>query len=60
MAHNAHNRECEMCQVMLEAFFTTCLIMSRYIFSGIAQLVEQVTVNHRVAGSSPAAGATDL
>ena len=25
--------------------------------SGVAQLVEQVTVNHRVAGSSPAAGA---
>jgi hypothetical protein len=24
--------------------------------SGVAQLVEQVTVNHRVAGSSPAAG----
>ena len=28
-----------------------------YIFSAIAQLVEQVTVNHWVAGSSPARGA---
>lgn len=27
------------------------------IYSGIAQLVEQVAVNHRVVGSSPTAGA---
>jgi hypothetical protein len=30
---------------------------SRLHWSGIAQLVEQMTVNHWVAGSSPAAGA---
>ena len=27
------------------------------IYSSVAQLVEQVTVNHRVVGSSPAGGA---
>ena len=30
---------------------------SERTYSGVAQLVEQVAVNHLVAGSSPAAGA---
>ncbi len=33
-------------------------VIVKFNFSGIAQLVEQATVNRWVAGSSPAAGAT--
>ena len=36
------------------------LIICALIDSALAQLVEQMTVNHWVAGSSPAGGATNF
>ena len=39
---------------------TTLWVFSIFYSSGVAQLAEQMTVNHRVAGSSPAAGAKFL
>ena len=33
-------------------------LVSLYFYSSLAQSVERVTVNHDVAGSSPAGGAT--
>ena len=36
------------------------LVISTKYYSEIAQLVEQVTVNHRVVGSSPSCGANVL
>ena len=39
---------------------TTLRVFSIFYGSGVAQLAEQMTVNHRVAGSSPAAGARSL
>ena len=46
------HREC----IRYESWPGWCVLVSR-VYSLIAQLVEQMTVNHWVAGSSPARGA---
>ena len=51
-----------LCKAVLMAYMNLkqrccCMILTVTFNSDIAQLVEQVTVNHWVAGSSPAVGA---
>ena len=44
---------------MLEFSLRACKLTIRLIYSHLAQLVEHLTVNQRVAGPSPAVGAKE-